>query len=167
MNLLITSTNAGGQPWYFYIGLIAAILIAIFSMPQLIKTIKTKNTESVSLWTFILLVVGDLFFAIQGLAMLCDQELIDVGKNISSGLPLFLANLISCTSSAIVLFFKVRNMLWAKRRGITETQLAENYKQIKADEKQAKLQRKMQKEQQKVKVDAKEKSSETVDSVSM
>ena len=167
MNLLITSTNASGQPWYFYIGLIAAILIAIFSMPQLIKTIKTKNTESVSLWTFILLVVGDLFFAIQGLAMLCDQELIDVGKNISSGLPLFLANLISCTSSAIVLFFKVRNMLWAKRRGITETQLAENYKQIKADEKQAKLQRKMQKEQQKVKVDAKEKSSETVDSVSM
>lgn len=162
MNLFNT-TNASGQPWYFYIGLIAAILIAIFSMPQLIKTIKTKNTESVSLWTFILLVVGDLFFAIQGLAMLCDKELIDVGKNISNGLPLFLANLISFTSSSIVLFFKVRNMLWAKRRGITESQLAENYKQIKADEKQAKLVKKMEKQKEKMK----DKSNGTVDTVNM
>lgn len=162
MNLLNT-TNASGQPWYFYIGLIAAILIAIFSMPQLFKTIKTKNTESVSLWTFILLVVGDLFFAIQGLAMLCDKELIDVGKNISNGLPLFLANLISFTSSSIVLFFKVRNMLWAKRRGITESQLAENYKQIKADEKQAKLVKKMEKQKEKMK----DKSNGTVDTVNM
>lgn len=163
MNLLMTSANAESQPWYFYIGLIAAILIAIFSMPQLIKTIKTKNTESVSLWTFILLVVGDLFFAIQGLAMLCDQELIAVGKNISSGLPLFLANLISCTSSSIVLFFKVRNMLWAKRRGITEAQLAANYAQIKADEKEAKLVKKMEKQKEKVK----DTSNGTVDTVNM
>ncbi len=166
MNLLLNIVNADKPKWYFYIGIIAAILIAIFSMPQLIKTIKTKNTESVSLWTFILLVVGDLFFAIQGLGILCDPSM-DSALRISNGLPLFLANLVSCTSSAIVLFFKVRNMLWAKRRGITETQLAENYKQIRADEKQAKLQRKMQKEQQKVKADAKEKSSETVDTVNV
>lgn len=169
MNLLSTTFNAESQPWYFYIGLIAATLIAIFSMPQLIKTIKTKNTESVSLWTFILLVVGDLFFAIQGLAMLCDKELIEVGKNISSGLPLFLANIISCTSSAIVLFFKIRNMVWAKRRGITEAQLAAQYKQIKAEEKEAKLAKQMEKakEQQEKAKDSSTDSTSTTTSVQM
>lgn len=162
MNLLNT-TNASEQPWYFYIGLIAAILIAIFSMPQLIKTFKTKNTESVSLWMFVLLVVGDLFFAIQGLAMLCDPRLKASGTNIATGLPLFLANVISFTSSSIVLFFKIRNMIWAKRRGITETQLAENYAQIKADEKQAKLVKKMEKQKEKMK----DTSNGTVDTVNM
>lgn len=155
--LLNSNINAEGQPWYFYVGIVAAVLIAVFSMPQLIKTVKTKNTESVSLWMLLLLVVGDFCFGIQGLAILLDKALIEQGKNISTGLPLFLANVISCTSSAIVLFFKIRNMRWAKKRGITEAQLAQQYGQIKTEIKQERLNKKIEK--QKKKDDAKKAES--------
>ena len=156
ITLLKSTINAEGQPWYFYVGIIAAVLIAVFSMPQLIKTVKTKNTESVSLWMLLLLVVGDFCFGIQGLAILLDKGLTG-GKNISTGLPLFLANVISCTSSAIVLFFKIRNMRWAKKRGITEAQLAQQYGQIKTEIKQERLNKKIEK--QKKKDDAKKAES--------
>lgn len=142
--------------WYGIFGFIASALIAVFSMPQLIKTIKTKNTESVSLWMLLLLVIGDFCFGVNGLAGLCDAEA-EMFTKMSVSLPLFLANAISCTTSAIVLFFKIRNMRWAKKRGITEAQLAQQYGQIKTEVKQERLNKKIEK--QKKKDDAKKAES--------
>lgn len=112
--------------WYFWLGIIAAICIAAFSMPQLVYTIKTKNTSGVSLWMFILLAFGDLCFVIQGIGILADKGL-DPVKRLSSGLPLLLANLISCTIAVIVLAFKIRNKVWSKKFSTTEKDFCENY----------------------------------------
>ena len=108
--------------WYFYVGIMAAILIAIFSMPQLIKMIKTKNSVGISTAMFVLLISGDFLFVIQGIGMLAKHE-------ISGGLPVFLANLISLICSSIVLFFKLRNVANAKKLHITEREFCDHYDQ--------------------------------------
>lgn len=120
--------------WYFYIGLIAAICIAIFSMPQLIKVIKTKHTEGLSVAMLSLLVFGDLMFGIQGIGMLAV-------KDISGGLPLFLANAVSCTTSAIILFFKLRSLHYAKKFQISEKEFCDNYNAYKTKIKMQKVEK--------------------------
>ncbi|MCQ2956731.1 MAG: PQ-loop domain-containing transporter [Mycoplasmoidaceae bacterium] len=72
-------------------------------MPQVIKTVKTRNTVGISLAMFIIVTAGDTFFAISGIGMLAKHDL-------AGGIPLFLANIVSGTSCAIVLFFKARNL---------------------------------------------------------
>ena len=110
--------------WYTGVGLGAAIIIAIFSMPQLIKIIKTKNSVAISTAMFVLLVIGDFLFVIQGIGQLANKEM--------SGLPVLLGNAISCISSSVVLFFKLRNVSDAKKLNISEEQFCANYKENRA-----------------------------------
>ena len=42
--------------WYGYVGFIAAFCIAIYSLPQFIKIIKTKNTTAISVLMFFLVI---------------------------------------------------------------------------------------------------------------
>lgn len=114
--------------WYFYVGLIAAICIAIFSTPQLIKTIKTKHTEGLSVIMLLLMVFGDFCFALNGIGILAGVKYIpDLNSRLSSGLPLLLANVIAFTISAILLFLKLRSMHYAKIFKTTEKQFCDNY----------------------------------------
>ena len=48
------------------IGIIAAILTTSGFIPQLYKTIKTKNVEGVSLFMFLVLFIGILFWLVYG-----------------------------------------------------------------------------------------------------
>lgn len=112
------------EAWYFWIGLIAAVCIAIFSMPQLIKTLKSKHTEGLSVAMLCLLVFGDFMFLLDGIGMMIDN-------NIAGGLPLFLANVIADASSAILLGLKLRSLHWAKKFQTTEKQFCDNYEAYK------------------------------------
>ncbi len=125
--------------WYFWTGIIAAILIGIFTMPQLIKTIKTRNTVGVSLAMFIIATIGDVFFVITGIGQLASNLL-------SSGLPILLANLVAGVSSAIVLFFKGRNLRWAKKFGVSEKVLCDNYDTYYSKVKLEKIEKKAKKQ---------------------
>ena len=50
----------------FAFGIIAAICIAVYTFPQLIKLLRTKDSTGISISMFILLVIGDFFFILQG-----------------------------------------------------------------------------------------------------
>lgn len=112
--------------WYFYIGLIAAICIAAFTIPQLVQVLKTKHTEGLSAIMLGLLVFGDFCFALNGIGLLADGA-VEIGKRLSGGLPLLLANLVSCTISAILLFLKLRSRHYAKKFQISEKEFCDNY----------------------------------------
>jgi MtN3 and saliva related transmembrane protein len=46
------------------LGLLAALLTSISQLPQVIKTIKTKDTHSISLWTYLMLWTGIILWLI-------------------------------------------------------------------------------------------------------
>lgn len=141
--LLQASSDSPLTRWYFWVGLIAAICISIFSMPQLVRVLKTKKTTEVSLLMYILLTFGDFCFALNGIGVLCSNSVL--GERLAAGLPLLLANIVACTSAAIVLFFKLRNMHYAKKFSVTEKEFCDNYEAFKTKIKMAKAEKKAEK----------------------
>ena len=74
-------------------GYFAAILTTLAFLPQLIKTIKTKKAEDVSLITLIMFLTGVLSWIIYG-------------YKISSS-PILIANVITFILNLLILIFKV------------------------------------------------------------
>ena len=83
------------------IGTIASICLILGYMPQAIHTIRTRDTDGIALPTFLMTGLGSIFFAIQGLML----------KN----WPLFITNVITTVSSAIVFGIKMYNDYWKKK----------------------------------------------------
>jgi MtN3 and saliva related transmembrane protein len=84
------------------IGYTASICMILGYMPQAIYTIRTRDTEGIALPTFLMMGLGSIFFAIQGLIL----------KN----WPLFITNVITTSSSAIVFGIKMYNDYFKKDR---------------------------------------------------
>lgn len=76
------------------IGSIAAVLTTFAFLPQVIKVIKTKDTESIALGMYLMQVLGIALWLAHGL--------------IIHDLPLILANSISFILSGIILVYKIR-----------------------------------------------------------
>ena len=74
-------------------GYIAAILTTAAFLPQLIKTLKTKKADDVSLVTLIMFIIGVLCWIIYG-------------YNISS-IPILIANLITLILNLLILISKI------------------------------------------------------------
>ena len=74
-------------------GYIAAILTTAAFLPQLIKTLKTKKADDVSLITLIMFIIGVLCWIIYG-------------YNISS-IPILRANLITLILNLLILISKI------------------------------------------------------------
>jgi len=110
--------------WYGIIGLFAAVCIAVYMIPQLYKTLKTKDTSGISIAMFVIALLGDLFFVINGIGILCS----DAKDKVSAGLPILLANLAAFIISAIIAFYKFRNMYRARKLNVTEKTFCANYK---------------------------------------
>ena len=83
------------------IGYAASICMVLGYMPQAIYTIRTHDTDGIALPTFLMMGLGGIFFAIQGLLL----------KN----WPLFITNVITTTSSGIVFGIKMYNDYWKKK----------------------------------------------------
>ena len=83
------------------IGYAASICMVLGYMPPAIYTIRTHDTEGIALPTFLMMALGGIFFAIQGLLL----------KN----WPLFITNVITTTSSAIVFGIKIYNDYFKKK----------------------------------------------------
>lgn len=82
------------------VGYAASICMILGYMPQAIYTIRTHDTEGIAVPTFLMMGLGGIFFAIQGLLL----------KN----WPLFITNVITTTSSGIVFGIKMYNDYWKK-----------------------------------------------------
>ena len=74
-------------------GYFAAILTTVAFLPQLIKTLKTKKADDVSLITLIMFIIGVLSWIIYGYKI--------------SSLPILLANLITFILNLLILISKV------------------------------------------------------------
>jgi len=76
------------------IGSIAAVLTTFAFLPQVIKVIKTKDTESIALGMYLMQVVGIGLWLVHGLVI--------------QDLPLISANSISLILSATILAYKIK-----------------------------------------------------------
>lgn len=82
------------------IGYIAGFLTTISFLPQAIKTIRSKSTESISLWMYGLFVMGVTLWLVYGL-LIADPTLIA-------------ANAITLLFASPILILKLRHVLSAK-----------------------------------------------------
>lgn len=76
------------------IGSIAAILTTFAFLPQVVRVVKTKDTESIALGMYIMQVIGIALWLAHGLYI--------------GDLPLILANSISFLLSGTILLYKVK-----------------------------------------------------------
>jgi len=79
------------------IGIIAAILTTSAFLPQVVKTIKTKKTEDLSLPTFLMIQFGTILWLIYGYSI--------------NDMPLVFANGITAALTAVILTIKIRAMM--------------------------------------------------------
>jgi len=85
------------------IGNIAALLTTSSFLPQAIKTIKTKDTESLSFPMYLLFVLGVALWLVYG--------------TLNNQLPIIVGNLITLILAGIILVVMIRNIL--RKRGYT------------------------------------------------
>lgn len=82
-------------------GWVASIGLILGYLPQAIQTIRTRNTDGISLPGFIMMAIGCLAFVIQGLLI--------------GNIYLFLTNLITFTCSVIIFTIKMHNDYFKKK----------------------------------------------------
>ncbi|MCL4155624.1 UNVERIFIED_CONTAM: hypothetical protein GTU68_028938 [Idotea baltica] len=80
-----------------YLGYIAAILTTGSFLPQLIKTVKTKDTSGISLTMYFFLVLGITLWFIYGICL--------------DSMPIILANLFTGIMATIILYYKIKEAL--------------------------------------------------------
>ena len=76
-----------------FFGYFAALLTTLAFLPQLIKTLKTKKADDVSLITLIMFLTGVLSWVIYGYKI--------------SSLPILIANVITFILNLLILIFKI------------------------------------------------------------
>ena len=81
--------------WITVIGLIAAICTTTSFLPQVIKTLKSKKTQDISLMMYAILTTGLFLWLVYGIIL--------------NDAPLMLANGISFTLAMSVLILKIRH----------------------------------------------------------
>lgn len=90
---------------YIICGWVASGAMVLGYLPQAIQTIRTRNTDGISLPAFLLMAVGAFCFMLQGL--LHKPEML---------WALFLTNLVTSVCSAIVFAIKVYNDYFKKKK---------------------------------------------------
>ncbi len=81
--------------WLTLFGLLAGVCTTISFLPQVIKTIKIKETKDISLLMYIVLTTGIILWIIYGI--------------LRKDYPVIIANVITFVLSATVLFLKLKH----------------------------------------------------------
>jgi len=81
--------------WVIILGLLAAAFTTAALLPQVIKTVKTKKTDDLSLLMYIILSIGISLWLIYGL--------------LTIDLPIIIANSITLILTVTVLVLKIRH----------------------------------------------------------
>ena len=82
------------------VGYCATICLVLGYLPQTIHTIKTRRTDDIATGTFLLMGLGSILFAINGL--------------LTVNWPLFIANSLTTVMSAIIFGIKMHNDYFKK-----------------------------------------------------
>ena len=78
-----------------WMGWIAALLTTISFVPQAIKVIRSRSTEAISLWMYILFILGIAAWLAYGIHL--------------NDMPMMIANVITLSLAIVILTVKVRN----------------------------------------------------------
>ena len=89
------------MPTVEIVGYIAAILSSICFIPQAIRVIKTKDTNAISFWMYLLSLLSVVFWLIYGLML--------------SSWPIILKNILVIIVSGIILVLKTRDLIRQKK----------------------------------------------------
>ncbi len=81
-------------------GSIAGILTTVSFFPQVYKTFKTKSAKDLSFFMFGLFTLGIIFWLIYGILI--------------NSRPVIISNSVTLVSSALILFFKIREIIKEK-----------------------------------------------------
>lgn len=92
---------------YAIFGWLGSIGLILGYLPQAIQTIRTRQTDGISMPGFCMMAVGGLCFMGQGL-MLC------LSQGISTGIFLFITNLITTVCATIIFIIKMHNDYFKK-----------------------------------------------------
>lgn len=76
-------------------GYLASICMVLGYLPQALTTIRTRNTDGISMMTFSMLGLGSLFFVVNGLLW--------------GNVPLVITNVITTVCSIIIFVIKIQN----------------------------------------------------------
>lgn len=101
-------------------GWISTILTIGVYVPQLVKTIKTKDTSGVSIMMYIILQFTAWSWVIYG-ALIISQAIANNG-DILDGLPILITNAVVGLMGWGIIYIKSKNILGAKKLNITEKQ---------------------------------------------
>jgi uncharacterized protein with PQ loop repeat len=114
---------------------VGSILIAIFTLPQLISILKTKNTAHIHISMYVIFLIGCSCFFIGGFLMIFNTQGDDkdLASRLSSGLPLVIAQGTCGIISGIIFVYKMKNYFGAKKAKISELNYCHQLKKI-ADE---------------------------------
>lgn len=77
------------------IGFIAATLTTVSFVPQLVKTVKTKETKHISLFMYIIFTIGVAMWVVYGV--------------LNRDIPVILANSITLCFISVILFMKIKH----------------------------------------------------------
>ena len=80
--------------WTIAIGFLAAAFTTISYIPQVMKTLKTRETKDISLLMFVILSSGLFLWLVYGILL--------------NDLPIIIANGITLVLASVVLFLKIR-----------------------------------------------------------
>ncbi|MBR5102315.1 MAG: PQ-loop repeat-containing protein [Muribaculaceae bacterium] len=95
-----------GTIFFQVCGYIASIGLILGYVPQALLTIRTRNTDGISLPGFIAMAVGCFAFILQGLMLgIVEKD----GSFPGPGFFIFFTNLITFTCSVIIFIIKMRN----------------------------------------------------------
>ncbi len=89
--------------WIEFFGYGASLFMILGYIPQAWHTIRTRNTDGISLPSFLLMGLGALFFVINGILI--------------NHIPLIVTNAITSASSMIVFAIKLHNDYLSKKSG--------------------------------------------------
>ena len=93
------------------IAYIAAFFTMIGYLPQAIKTIRTRDTKSISFWMYFLSFIGVIFWLIYGFMI--------------SSYPIIFKNIVVIILSGIILFIKTANIL-INKEDIKDLEISKN-----------------------------------------
>lgn len=82
------------------VGYFASICMILGYLPQALMTIRTRDTDAISMMTFSMMGLGSIFFVVNGLLW--------------NNIPLVITNLITGTCSLIIFIIKLRNDYFKK-----------------------------------------------------
>lgn len=84
-----------------FLGLVAACLTTASFVPQAILVIRTRNTDGLSLYMYLLFTTGIAFWLVYGVMI--------------GSLPIIIANLITVVLASMILTVKLMNTMSARR----------------------------------------------------